>query len=256
MPILAARRSPPRQGTTVAGATLAALALLAAAGCDGSSSPTAPDLPSGTVDVVFDDPTGALSAHAPLIRQLLASTFDRVAQQLSVGGTTFTVTATAAGTVAGWGLGGFTLGPANIEIPIDPTYPGLEIVLAERLPPIAAHELHHVARMRGVFGDDTLLDALVREGLADRFAIELLGSAVPPWANALSPSEIEHYQQLAEAELDELNDYGRWFLGADPQIPLWTGYTIGFHLVGDHMARTGQSAAQLVHTPASDFLPR
>lgn len=234
-------------------AALAALALLAAA-CDGSSSPTAPDQPAGTVDVVIDDPTGALAAHVPLIRQLLATTFDRAGRRISVGGTTLTVRATAAGIIPGWGLGGFTFGPTSIDLRIDPAYPGLEFALVERLPPLAAHELHHAARLRGVAGL-TLLDHLVLEGLADHFAIELLGSPVPPWASALSPAEIEHYLRLAEPEFDQLSDSGRWFFGSDPGIPFWTGYTLGFHLVGEHIARTGRSAAELVHAPSGDFRP-
>lgn len=248
------RRPPPRRRAAVPGTALAALALLAL-GCDGGSSPTAPDVPASTVDVVVDDPTGALAVHVPLIRQLLATTFDRASRRISVGGTTITVRATAAGIIPGWGLGGFTFGPSDVELRIDPAYPGLEFALADRLPPLAAHELHHAARLRGL-AVHTLLDALVLEGLADHFAIELLGSPVPPWASALSPADVERYLRLAEAEFDELNDPGRWFFAADPEIPMWTGYTLGFHLVGEHIARTGRSAAELVHAPAGDFRPR
>lgn len=256
MSIRDARCSPRRRWPTAPATALAALAALAllVAGCDGGSSPTAPGQPSSTFDVVIDDPNGALSVHVPLIRELLATTFDRASRHISIGGTTITVRATAAGIISGWGLGGFAFGPASVELRIDPAYPGLEFALVERLPPLAAHELHHAARLRG-FAGQTLLDHLVLEGLADQFAIELLGSPVPPWASALSPAEIEHFLRLAEAEFDQLSDSGRWFFASDPEIPLWTGYTLGFHLVGEHMTRTGQSAAELVHAPSGDFRP-
>jgi uncharacterized protein YjaZ len=131
----------------------------------------------------------------------------------------------------------------------------LEIALADRLPHIVAHELHHVARVRGLNPATTLFEALISEGLADHFGLELLGGPLPPWSNALTPDEIEHFLRLAEPEFDDLNDYDRWFFGFAPGIPRWTGYTLGFYLVGEYIARSGQSAAELVHTPADRFRP-
>lgn len=240
--------------STAAGTALAAFAL-ALLGCDGSSSPTAPEGPPSTAAIVVDDPAGALAAHEPLIRELIGSTFDQASRRIPVSGTAFTVTANAGRAIQGWGIGGFTLGPSAIDIPIDPNYPGLGQVLVERLPPIAAHELHHVARWRGPGPGFTLFESMISEGLADHFANELLGGPLPPWSTALSPAEIERYLRLAEPELDQPNDYDRWFFGFDPDVPRWTGYSLGFHLVAEHKARTGQSASALVHTPASAFRP-
>jgi uncharacterized protein YjaZ len=72
---------------------------------------------------------------------------------------------------------------------------------------------------------------------------------------ALAPADIDRYLALAAPELDEPNDYDRWFFGFDPDIPRWTGYTLGYHLVAEYQARAGRSAAELVHTPASAFRP-
>ena len=46
-----------------------------------------------------------------------------------------------------------------------------------------------------------------------------------------------------------------WFFGPlSRDIPKWTGYSVGFRLVGDYLKRTGKKASELVVEPASSFL--
>ncbi len=90
----------------------------------------------------------------------------------------------------------------------------------------------------------TLLEALVSEGLADHFAIELLEVPVPPWSDALPWTETAHYLELAQPEFDSV-EYGhpRGFFGSSPDLPCWTGYTLGFRLVESYQAaRVGVSS--------------
>ena len=235
-------------------AVLAACALAVTA-CDGGSSPTEPDEPPSPVTIVIEDASGALTDHAPTIRDLIASTYGQASREIPIGGLTVYVRPDAPRAIAGWGLGGFALGPSQIEITVDPAFPGLAGVLVERLPHIAAHEMFHAARFRGPGNGFTFFEVMISEGLSDHFANELLGGPLPPWSNALSPAEIDRFLDLAAPELDEPNDYGRWYFGEDPAIPRWTGYTLGYHLVAEYQAREGRSAAELVHTPASAFRP-
>jgi hypothetical protein len=226
---------------------------LAVAAC-GGSSPTGIDESPSAVAVVVED-AGALAEHEPLIRDLVATTFDRAQRQIPISGLTAFIRPDASRTIPGWGLGGFALGPSQIEITVDAAYPDLVGILVARLPHIAAHEMLHAARFRGPGNGFTLFEVMISEGLADHFAEELLGGPLPPWAVALAPADIDRYLALAAPELDEPNDYDRWFFGFDPDIPRWTGYTLGYHLVAEYQAREGRSAAELVHTPASAFRP-
>lgn len=245
------RRFAPRHLHLLVAGTL----VLLGAGCDGSS-PSEPGSPGAQATIVIVDPGGAFVQHHAAIRELLGQTLEKASSVLTVGAVTITVSADPGATILGWGIGGFA-DDSSIAIVVDPSFPGLGEILPERLPPLAAHEIHHVARFRGIASGGTLLEALVSEGLADRFAIELLGSPVPPWCEAFPEDQNDHYLARAFPLLDS-TDYGHlaWFFGVGTDLPRWTGYTLGFRLVSAYQARhPGRSAAQLVHAPASQFRP-
>ncbi len=232
-----------------------ALALLLSSACN-DSSPTAPELPPrpSALTIVISDPNGALAGREDAIRQWIQDIFDTAARQISVSGTIVTVTTDLGRVIPGWGVGGFTLNAANVELAVDPRLD--DALLAQRLPQMAAHELHHVARYRGPGYGQTLLEALVSEGLADHYAVDLL-AIVPPWSRALSASDLELWLERAREELDSPGyDHGAWFIGRGT-MPVWAGYSIGFELVSRYRAaHPGATAASLVDTPAEAFRPR
>lgn len=80
---------------------------------------------------------------------------------------------------------------------------------------------------------------------------------MPPWSDALAPDSTEHYLDRASPEFDPSTySHPRWFFGADPTLPRWTGYTLGYRLVERYQAaHPGVSAAQLVAAPADSFRP-
>ena len=256
-PTAARCRVAPPCGVPGAAALALTLALaLLALGCHKSSSPTAPVAeppPAVTIEFVG---TGSLADLEPTIRTLIQDTFDQAAGALDVERLRFVVSADTARSIPGWGLGGYTLGPTEIDIVIDPSFPGLESVLASRLPTVVAHEIHHTVRWRSPGPYGTLLDALVFEGMADHFAVQLLGADIPPWSEVLSQDDIDRYLAQAGPQLDNAGfDFGAWFLGTR-EYPRWTGYSLGYFLVGDYLARHPQhTAASLVHEPPETFRP-
>jgi len=158
--------------------------------------------------------------------------------------------------IAGWGVGGFAPDARTVEISLDPGFPGFSGILPDRLPPIVAHELHHAVRWKAPGYGATLLEALVSEGLADHFAVELLGAPVPPWSDAFPRERTEEFLDRARPEFDAAYDHDRWFFGTDPTLPRWTGYTLGYRIVEAYQAANGGvTAAELVSTPASAFRP-
>lgn len=229
---------------------------LAAVACD-RRSPSEPGDPPAASSIVVIDPNGQLAAVEPAIRGLLTSTFETAARAIPAGGVTFLVSPDRARAIPGYGLGGYTPNAFTIEIVADPAFLALAQVLPDRLPPLAAHELHHAARWRGPGYGVTLLEAMVSEGMADHFAVELLGAPIPPWSSALSEASIPHYMAVARPLFDSTTfDFGAWFFGTDPALPRWTGYALGFRLVERYLDRhPGTSAAGLVHASAELFRP-
>jgi uncharacterized protein YjaZ len=207
--------------------------------------------------VVVDDAGGLLRDHRATIEGTLTSTLAAVNGALPLPGVTITVTPSTTRAIAGYGVGGFTPGGNTVDIYVDHTFPGLSAVLPERLRFIAAHELHHAKRWRGPGYGRTLLEAMVSEGLADRYAVESLGVPPPPWSEAFPRAQTQVYLDLARPELDSATyDHDRWFFGSAASPPRWTGYTLGYRLVEAYQAaRPGASAAQLVDAPAAQFRP-
>lgn len=232
---------------------LAGVALFAAT-C--GNAPTA-STPAETNRVVIADPSDRLGSLTGTIRTVVEQARDRAAGALSLDGVTITVTPDPAQAIGGWGVGGFTPNGSTVNLYVDPAYPSLATVLDARLSQMVAHELHHAKRFRGPGYGSTLLEACVSEGLADRFAIELLGTDVPPWSTTLTGADLEAWLTRASAEFNRSN-YGHsaWFFGTSQDIPRWTGYAIGYHLVTEYQRQhPGSTAQSLVNTPAAAFRP-
>lgn len=153
------------------------------------------------------------------------------------------------------GVGGFAINASLLYVNIDPGSPHLQSHLHQEIVSTMAHELHHCARMHSVGYGKTLLEALVSEGLADHFDIELNEREPNPWSIVLKEEEIDTLLQKASLEFESNNyDHAAWFFGSEDRgIPRWTGYSLGFKLVGSYMKKSGKSAAELVDTAAGLF---
>jgi len=230
--------------------------------CGDSGSPTQPVAPppaATPTGIVIQDGAGRLTEHHALIRMLVEQTLAQASAALGIdpGSVAITVTGDASRSIAGYGVGGFAPNGRAIEIHINPDFPDLETILRERVPLTVAHELHHATRWRGPGYGSTLLEWMISEGLADHFAVELLGVPLPPWSRAFPESETSAFLAQARPELDSTRfDSGAWFFGTRADLPRWTGYTLGYRLVENYQAANpGSSAADLVNTPADAFRP-
>lgn len=246
------------QGKSVRLASLAAMASLVGsvfvAGCEreGQIRSRAPE----ENVIVVDDTSGAIRDREPAIRSVLTSTLARVSKVLPVSGVTITVIPDPRRAIPDYGVGGYTPGAYSVKIYVDPSFRD-SAVLPDRLTYTLAHELHHAVRWRGPGYGRTLLEAMITEGLADRFAIEILGVPAPPWSDAFPRDQTAHFLDLARAEFaSPTHDHARWFFGSEASPPRWAGYTLGFRLVEAYEERhPGATAAKLVDTPAGVFLP-
>jgi len=151
----------------------------------------------------------------------------------------------------------------TIEYYFDPENPNFNL---ELLINGLVHECHHASRLGLPGWPLTLLELMVREGLADHFMVEVTNCEQPEWSRALSEEEIKEYMILVKPVLrieheswnTEFNEkyFFPWMFGrdGDNQIPYWTGYSIGWKIVENYLKdHTEASASSLVFTTAEEI---
>ncbi len=97
-----------------------------------------------------------------------------------------------------------------------------------------AHEYHHTVRFQHFpTTSSTLLENMVNEGMAEHFRRAVLDGTKAPWAKALTDKELKKQWGRAQTLLSsrKYSDYQDVFFN-DKKFPLWTGYAIGYWIVG------------------------
>lgn len=208
--------------------------------------------------VRFNDKDHVLEEYVPTIRAIVDSTLRRVIQVLPLTAVTITVAPDPKRAIPGYGVGGYTPNANTVLIALDPAFPGLAQVLSDRLASTLVHEFHHCMRWRGPGYGRTLFEALITEGLADHFVMELLATSPGPWSDAFPRDHTAKFLALAQPEFDATDyNHPRWFFRGDATLPHWTGYTLGFRLVEAYKERhPGATAVTLVYMPARAFRPQ
>lgn len=98
--------------------------------------------------------------------------------------------------IPGLGIGGYNPSETEILIVIDTSFTGLNDSLDVYLFPLIAHEAHHAKRRLSVGYGTSLFQAMVSEGLADHFAMQVAGVEPPPWSVALTGQELEDWKAM------------------------------------------------------------
>ena len=159
--------------------------------------------------------------------------------------------------------------PIEIEVKVDPGHPmmipelgigggaddervfivldrPLREGIETRLRATLAHELHHVIRFRTrPAGAWTLGYALVAEGLADHFALEMVPDARRPWTDALSREQEAALWRRARPAIAVPGGYDHrsWFFGGD--VPRWAGYTLGYRIVAAYLGEKRRASDEV-----------
>ena len=88
------------------------------------------------------------------------------------------------------GIGGFTQDAHTMFISLNPRHPNFKNALENELFFMLAHELNHTIRWQKQVEGDTLLEAMIFEGLADHFAMEVTGRRkLTSYSDALTPEQ-------------------------------------------------------------------
>ena len=86
---------------------------------------------------------------------------------------------------------------------------------------------------------DTLLDAMLTEGVADAFAREIYPDRLPRWLTDLSPEDEAAVWPQIQRRLD-ITDPGeirRYLFGDSDRVPLWSGHAVGHAIVRSYLRR-------------------
>jgi hypothetical protein len=157
------------------------------------------------------------------------------------------------------GFGGHTETKNLVQIAVNPEFPDLEKSIKENLPRTIAHELYHCLRNYSfaTYKGRTLLDALINEGLADHFAIEVTGKPPEKWSQALTKEELPWLLERAKKQFSTAPyNHAAWFFGSEKEnIPKWTGYALGFYVIHEYLNNhPGQKASTLYLLKSEEFI--
>lgn len=171
----------------------------------------------------------------------------RVASFADVPDFDLVVRAEAGAGVADWGVAGYAPAPGLIEMTLDPAR-----FQPERIARTLIHELHHLMRWDGPGYGRSLGEALVSEGLAGHFVLQVMGGPPDPWDGVTPSAGVARRAGTEWARRDY--DHGEWFRGTGG-LRRWSGYGLGHRIVAAHLEASGGDPVSLAQTPAEAFRP-
>ena len=199
--------------------------------------------------------TGRLGIFETAIQHGFEKGLEKVKVKLNLPNVDVVVADNPSAAIPETGVGGFAPSAHLVYINIDPDHLNLQEIIGKEIESTLAHELHHCARWQTIGYGKTLLEAVVSEGLADHFDIEVNGGMPKPWSVAVQGLELEKIKEMAKADFSNINyNHQAWFFGSESErIPRWAGYSIGFEMVKNYKIKSGRTAAELVSEDSTLF---
>lgn len=199
-----------------------------------------------------------LDPFLDFINKSLKTGLNKIQEVLPVDNIDITVEDNSGAAIPETGVGGYAPTAHIVNICIDPKHKNLKEKIEREIESTLAHELHHCVR-EAVLGNPrkNLLEALVTDGLADHFDIEICGGKPKPWSVAVEGIKLEKLLERARKEFSNENyNHKDWFFGSDDKtIPRWAGYSLGFHIVEEYLKNHPmETAGKLYKTPAEEFI--
>ncbi len=201
--------------------------------------------------------SGRLKPYESMLRKRIKKYISAIFKFLPLKDIDIIVLDNPEGVISHLGVGGYAMNGNTLYINLDPGHKEFKKVVNVCLFSTLAHELHHVMRFKTVGYGNTLFEALISEGLADHFDIEVTRQKPPDWSTALSEKQIQFFLKKAAKDFNNQNYIHRdWFFGSEKRkIPKWTGYSLGFFLVQNYLKNYPKKKASMLHkTKASEFL--
>jgi len=210
----------------------------------------------GTNRICFHRNTACVDSLKPLIVDRIKLAIDEIGRILPVTDVEFRVVVFPERTLPEKGMSGAAPNKKHIYILLNLEHPRLIKSLSDELVSVISHEYHHTLRIRTIGFASNLFEAIISEGLAEYFCIEVTGE-YPPWATQIPEEELAPWWAKAEKEwFNPEYDYLAWFIGLNSDIPRGTGYSIGRSIVKKYLdAHPKERPSMLYATPANEFIP-
>ncbi len=201
---------------------------------------------------------GRLTPYLKEIQNIFDKTIIKVLKKIPLSNVDVVVYEYAEGVIPELGVGGNAYDPNVVSIYLNSKFPNfVEKTLREELKRIIPHELNHTMRSQTVGYGETLLKAMISEGLADHFEMEINNKGPHMWDVALKENQIKEMMEKAKKEYNSKNyNHYEWFFGSKERvIPRWTGYTLGFNLVAEYLKKNpDKKPSQLYNLEAEEFI--
>lgn len=199
--------------------------------------------------------TGSLTPYLKTIEEIFEKTKTLIEKELPLKNTDVIIVDNKDMTIPEIGVGGHTYGPHLVVISLNSKFKEFEKSL-KKIPESIAHEFHHASRWQTVGYGETLLEALITEGLADHFNLSITHEKPRPWSKALDKKQIDTLLQKAKKEFNSKEySHTKWFFDKTGEIPYWTGYSLGYYLVERYLkSHPNETAASLYNTKAQEFV--
>jgi uncharacterized protein YjaZ len=196
------------------------------------------------------------SSYHPQIVNKIKTGVDSVNQVIKFENVEFRVLVFPERTIPRLGMSGAAPNDKHIYILLNPYHSTFDEAINLHIIPTIAHEYHHTLRNRTVGYGKNLFEAMISEGLADHFSLEVTNQDTLAWKTTLPDSVFDFWKKEAEKMwFNTEYDHLAWFIGLNSDIPRGTAYAIGFKMVGDFLKKhPSETAASLYATPADKFL--
>lgn len=196
---------------------------------------------------------GILTDHIEHIESILRDTHQRVAELLSLPSVDVIVKA-GNYVIPEKGIIGYCPEAHLIYLTIDPASPAFQKNGKQSITRVFAHELHHATRWEITGYGDTLGGAILSEGLAGHFVLEVFKGDPEPW-ESINSDILQNYITPVINHWDKKDyDHNAWFYGTN-DLPRWLGYSLGFNFVDQYLCSVPNSkASSLVGIHPSEFI--
>lgn len=200
------------------------------------------DMPQITIHIL--NAQKKLTAHSEWLQACLTETYEKAKSLMPIPSLDVVVQA-GKFVIPEKGHAGFCPEAGIVFITVQPENPAFIKNDAHSIERMFAHELHHAARWAGPGYGSTLGEALVSEGLAGHFSLELFGGEPEPWESLKSDTFQPYAPQMHDNWHRTDYDHNAWFFGAG-DLPRWLGYTAGFNLISRYLAASPQLKASML----------
>ena len=209
-----------------------------------------------TINLHILNARGTLTPYIKTIESIFNNTINKITKKVQISNIDIIIADNLDNTIPEIGIGGYVPNANLIYISLNPKHPRFKISLNEDLDRTLTHEIHHCIRWKSKNYGTSLLEAIIWEGLADHFEIEISNKKPEPWSIALSKKQIKIFLEKAKKEFSNKKyNHEAWFFGdKNKKIPRWTAYSLGFYLVDQYLKKYPQKKpSQLYNIEAKEF---